>query len=622
MDRKFDYAVGDSLRDVVRVGTLVAVRFGNRNVRAVVVEIEERPADPALESIARAVVSAPLAPIPLTDLYEWLALRYVVPRGRAFARAVPPRVRVKATVGDIRITETTSALPSYGGGAALLDAIRAGNDGVWCVRPVGADDREDLVGHLISASIEASGGAAIVTVPEVGYGAPLLDRLERDHPSIVRMDSFRSDADRSTAWVSMAEGAPIGGGGRASVFAPAPSLRLILVDEEHHPAYKEERSPRYDARRVALKRADLQGAACVFITATPTVETGWELLGGRWAEVAPDRSQQKEARPVVEVAPIPHDRTLGRAMYERIKDALSKQKRVALLATARGYARTLWCAECRRSLRCPVCEAAVSFDRHPASGRSRVRCPRCDFVGGVPQFCPTCGSNRWRHIGAGAERLEEQVAKAFPHSSVARVDPDALPDGRGDFADSDIYVTTWIGTKAAIRPPVSFVGVLNADALIRRADFRSAERAYHALAEMAAWAGPSNKGGRLLVQSDEPAHHAIQAVARADYHYFLEKEIEQRRELRYPPFSELIHVTAFGPGSARLAKDVAERARANSGLVLGPMVKTRTQNGGRAELLIKCEDADKMGSMLRPLAADVAMPDRLRVDVDPVSWTT
>ncbi len=249
-----------------------------------------------------------------------------------------------------------------------------------------------------------------------------------------------------------------------------------------------------------------------------------------------------------------------------------------------------------------------------------VRCSRCGFQGPTPDCCPGCGGAGLRFMGAGSERLSEQVAKSFPRARVVRMDPDLIDGPVVAGGPVDIYVTTWIGTKPAIRPPVSLVGVLDADALLRRPDWRATERAYQALVTMAEWAGPAAGGGRLVIQTAEPSHYVVQAVARASYDFFLERELAQREELGYPPFSELIRVIANGPRRAGLIERAAGIARAG-GRVLGPIpVVSKTGSGAEEEgleILVKCPDAEPVSVALRDILASVPAGNRLRVDVDP-----
>jgi primosomal protein N' (replication factor Y) len=396
------------------------------------------------------------------------------------------------------------------------------------------------------------------------------------------------------------------------VLAPAPDVRLIELDEEHHRSYKEDRAPKYDARKVAIERARLQGAVCALISSAPTVESGAAALRGSMGSIEPTREAARAARPIVELVDVPADRTLSHELHDRVRTVLREGGKAGLLVPARGYARALWCANCRRSLRCPRCEAGMAFDR----SEGRVRCPHCALVVAPPATCPSCDAAEWRYMGAGSERVAEQIALAFPQARVARVDPDSINEAGARGAD--IYVTTWIGTKEVLRPDVSLVGVLNADSLVRLPDFRAAESAYQALAEMAEWAGPAAAGGRLLVQTSEPAHHSIQAIARGDYRFFLERELPLREELGYPPFSELIRATVTGPAADEIIRRV-EAACRDDAKVLGPMaarIDGRRDPNAR-ELLAKCRDALVVAERLRDILASVPPGNRLTIDVDP-----
>lgn len=592
------------------------VPFGGRKVRGVIVTLRRRDPEREVEEIASIVFEHALAPPPIDELMRWVSRRYVVPLGRAFDRIVPPRVRVR--VSDVTSTVEGPAarlLTVYERGGELLDAISSGASGTWLVRPVAGESRGALVAELVGAAAASGKGAALVTVPEVHYGSHVLDELERRWPGFARVDSARSDMERSAAWLRLAAGHPVGGGGRSAVFAPTPRLRVIVVDEEDHRTYKEDRAPRYDARRVAIERARLQDAVCVLVSATPSAETGAAAVDGRYGVVEPRRDQERSARPIVELVERPSGGPLTRALHARITEVLLAGERVALLVPSRGYARALWCDACKRSLRCPRCESGFFYERGETDA---VRCPRCGWWDVAPQTCPSCGASRWRYVGAGSARVAEQIAASFPRALVTRVDPDAPPDPTGA-ALADIYVTTWLGTKAAVRPDAKLVAVLNADVLTRRPDFRAGEAAYQALAELAEWAGPADRGGRLLIQTSEPSHFAIQAVVRADYGFWLERELAQRKELHYPPFSELVKITGAGPLAEKLITNAGEICRDKKARVLGPVAVpvVRGARGPGLELLVKCDDAFEVAVAVRELVASAPAGNRLIVDVDP-----
>ncbi|MGH2751176.1 MAG: replication restart helicase PriA [Actinomycetota bacterium] len=616
VDRAFDYKLPSTLRPGVQVGSLVRVPFGNRRVRAVVTSVSDQEVDD-LQEVAALIAGAPVAPGAMVDVFSWLAGRYAAPLGRAFARAVPPRVRMRIAASEpLRLGWPVERLPVYEGGLDLLRALERGHHSVWSVRTVPGEDHGTLVAEMVDVASRC-GGQALVAVPEVRWGSATLDELARRWPDVARLDSAQPDNRRAHAWLRVGAGAPLGAGGRATVLAPAEHLRLIVLDDEHHLSFKEDRSPRYDARRVALERARIQGATCVFVSSTPSVETGAAARDGSYGSVSPRRAELRAARPVVEIVAPPSERVFSHELHQRIRDTLRAGERVALLVPARGYARALWCAACRRSVRCPVCESGLFYDRVEEA----VRCSHCGLAAPAPRACPTCGSQGFRYVGAGTERLSEQLGKAFPRATVGRMDPDVIGNLDEHPGEVDIYVTTWIGTKPALRPSVRLVGVLDADSLLRRPDFRAAEHAYQALAEMAGWAGPAAQGGRLMIQSAEPEHYALQAVVRADYDFWLERELAERRELDYPPFSELIKATSYGPRKQGLIERAAGVARATGARVLGPIgVRTVVGEGELEEgleVLIKAEDAEPVARALRGILASVPQGSRLRVDVDP-----
>lgn len=614
VDRTFDYLVPDALAERVAAGSLVRVVFGNRRVRGIVMDVVEGDAGAELSEILGLVTEHPVATGPTLDLALWIAARYVAPRGRVLERLVPPRVRALASDPvPVAVPQSSGALTSFTGGGELEAAVAAGSDGVWCLRTLPGSDRADVVGELLALSPARERGSALLVVPEADPETGVLQAVSERFPGLARVDTGRSEGDRSAAWLRLTRGQRMGAGSRAAVLAPARELRTIVVDDEHNPGYKEDRAPRYDARRVAVRRAALEGATCVLVSPCPSVETGWAVLSGAFDVAQPPRAAERARRPLVELIEPEARNVLSHALQRRIKGALEAGQRVGLLVPSPGFARAVWCAQCRRTLRCPRCETGLSLDRAP----ERVRCPRCGFTQPPPEACPSCGASDFAYVGWGSERLAEQLSKAFPRASVARMDPSLSEDpGHDRIRHADIYVTTWLGTKPSIRPPVSFVGVVDGDWLIRRADFRAAERAYQALVEMAGWAGAATDGGRLVVQTAEPTHYVLQAIARADYGFFLRHELEQRRELSYPPFTELVGASAEGAAGRDVLERIAARARPLAVQVLGPVPMARP-NANRFEILIKTGDAETVADQVRDILAAAGQNARVRVDVDP-----
>jgi primosomal protein N' (replication factor Y) len=596
----------------VAVGSLVRIPFGGRTVRGVVVGIAPSSSEAPERGIAGPVLDVPVADPHLIETLEWIAERYTTPRGAVFARAVPPRVRVTP-----RFPERSERIP-YGrdvlddphgvleGVAALDAALRTGGGGTFCVETMG--DYPDEVARLVSA---VGDGQVLVCVPEVRWGSQVLDRVEA--LGGLRLDSAVAPMARSAALVSMASGAYLGAGGRAAVLAPAPDLRLMIVIDEGNVAFKEDRSPRFDTRRVALDRCERAGAVFVSLGRSHRLESIRAVTEGRAVMVRPTKETARSFAPVIEFCEPGEDGFSGRSR-RAIADALRAGGKVGLLVPQSGYARSLWCRTCRRSVRCPRCESGVAYDKASRS----ARCQRCSFTARAPDVCPNCSSADLIYLGAGSERLEEQLKKIFPRARLSRIDPLVLSDldDAPDMSAADIYVTTWIGTKQALRPEVDLVVVLDADRMIRRPDLRASEDAFQAMREMASWAGPAIAGGRLVIQTREPGHPALQALTRGDATFFYERELELRRELGYPPFMELIKVRATGPAAAALFERVRSIAQDADIAVLGPVEITRGDSKVE-EMLLKCPDAQEIARELRVILPDVPKGSTLRIDVDP-----
>jgi len=603
VDRTFSYRVPSEIAACVVDGALVRIPFGGRNVRGLVTSDDPEPGE-GLEEIAGMVVDLPVAPAPMPQLLEWLALRYATPRGVAFARVVPPRVRVRTSeVERTGAAPVPSRILTYERGDALIDALRARRPSTWSVRVTPDEPRGPLIAELVGAAP----GSVLVAVPEVAHGSPTLDALGAAFPDLARVDSALSDMDRARGLMRLAGGARLGAGGRAAVLAPATDLSLIVVADDAHPSFKDDRGPRYEARIVAAERARLSGAVCVFVGASPSVEVASAARAGAIGSVHPSRDVERAARPLTEVLEPPSEGGISVGMQRRIRDALRAGEKVAVVAPRRGYARTLWCSACRRSLRCRRCETALAFHVEPRS----LRCPHCGATESPPDVCPHCGASDFRYLGAGSHRFEEQLAKAFPHVPVTRLDVDS-PEPVAASDGPSIYVTTYFGIKPSLRPPARLVTVIDGDGMIRRPELRAAETAFHTLVELAGWAGPASGGGHLVVQSTEPHHHVLQALVRADHAFFLERELALREELAYPPFGELVRLTATGPSGPAVMEEAVRSLRKAGERVLGPVAAAEGQ-----EALVKCRDGGVVAERLRLMLPGVPRGTRLRVDVDP-----
>ncbi len=476
----------------------------------------------------------------------------------------------------------------------------------------------------------ASGRGVIVLVPEIALAPQTAARIEERFPGRVAvLHSAQAAGMRATEYDRIASGrAGIVVGPRSAVFAPIAELGLIVVDEEHEQAYKQDSEPRYDARSVALLRAGDHGAAVVFASATPRPET-WramervelpERIGGSLPRVRVVDLRLDDRYPLT--GPLTQalgaiERDGGRAM---------------LLLNRRGAAPALHCRHCGHRFRCPRCDVALTLH----AGPERLECHHCGRRERAPHACPVCGAVDIARLGAGTERLEELVAERFPRLDVIRLDADVsaraggLEDALGRFAATDraVLVGTQMIAKGHHFADVRLAAAVDADAGLALPDFRAEERTFDLLVQLAGRAGREGKGATVLLQAWDPGASVVELAATHDVPTFLERELARRELLGYPPFRRLVRVLATAPrngDATTVLVELAGELRAAAGAeveVLGPVGLFRIRDRERAHLLVKCERPAAVGRLLgaaiaRRAGALSKERTTIVVDVDP-----
>lgn len=433
--------------------------------------------------------------------------------------------------------------------------------------------------EAIVASL-AAGRPALVLVPEIAMALPLVDRLRADLTADVALvHSGLGDGERADEWRRIRGGrADVVVGTRLALVAPLADLGVIIVDEEHDPAYKSDRTPRLQARDAAIELARLAGAACVLGSATPSVETFGRAADGRYARVTlPDRPVGEA--PAIEVVDLRAELADGvRGMLSRpLDEALARLEVAAgeqaiLVLNRRGSASVVLCRDCGHVQACPDCERPLVY--HQAG--TTLRCHHCGRATPIATRCPACGSPRIRYLGGGTERVEREVRAGHPGLRVARLDRD-VAERRGaaarvidDFiaGRTDVLIGTSLVTKGLDVPGVTLVGVISADVALNLPDERAAERTYQLLAQAVGRAGRGERPGRAILQTYQPGHPAIVAVATGDAAAFYDAELDLRRRFGSPPFGSVIKLTVAVPDRAeaeRLGAEMADRLRVRTG---------------------------------------------------------
>ncbi len=490
------------------------------------------------------------------------------------------------------------------------------------------------------AVLEA-GRSAILLVPEIGLTPAVaadLDQIFGDEVAILH--SALSDKERAQQWHRIKSGdARMVVGTRSAVFAPVADLALIIVDEEHDSSYKQEETPRYHARDIAVVRAKMANAVVVLGSATPSLESYFNAKQHKYALVElPDRVEQ---RPLPEVEIIDmrqesqetgHEQVISRKLAAEIKERFDRNEQVMVLLNRRGYSPVVLCRTCGRTLQCQNCAIALTHHKR----EQKMVCHYCGYTAPVPKACVHCGSEYVYFLGTGSEKLEELLHGMFPQARITRLDRDTVR-GHQDFertlnalseGDLDLLVGTQMIAKGHDIHGVTLVGVVGADSALGLPDFRAAERTVNLLTQVAGRAGRGQSPGKVILQTYFQDHYAVQYAARHDFTGFYEKELRFRSWMHYPPYSALANVLVRSDKldealrwSGTLGKWF-EQNRHEGVRVLGPAAAPilRLKRDYRYHFVLKSPSRQKLNATLRAMLACAAQQKIPRtqviVDVD------
>jgi len=492
------------------------------------------------------------------------------------------------------------------------------------------------------AVLEA-GRSAILLVPEIGLTPAVAADLHQVFgDEVAILHSGLSDQERAEQWHRIKRGdARMVVGTRSAGFAPVADLALMIVDEEHDSSYKQEETPRYHARDVAVVRAKMANAVVVLGSATPSLESYFNAKKHKYALIdLPDRVQQ---RPLPEVEVIDmrlefqetgSEQVISRKLAEEIKDRLERKEQVMVLLNRRGYSPVVLCRTCGQKLECKNC--AIAMTHHKRS--QRMECHYCGYTAAVPKVCAHCGSEYVYFLGTGSEKLEELLHGMFPAARIGRLDRDTVR-GREDFeralnalneGELDVLVGTQMIAKGHDIHGVTLVGVVGADMALGMPDFRAAERTFQLLTQVAGRAGRGQTKGKVVLQTYFPDHYAVQYAAQHDFIGFYEKELRFRSWMHYPPYGALANVLLRSDQldealkwSGTLGKWF-DKTRHEGIRVLGPAAAPilRLKRDYRYHFVVKSGSREKLNTLLRAMLAYAAQQKIPRtqviVDVDAI----
>lgn len=626
VDKIFRYKIPAKVEDI-KLGVRVRVPFRDKIRIGYLVGISsdwERD----LKEIIEVLDSEPILSPDILSLTSWMAGHYYASWGECIQASLPGILRkgrktsiprkeyiIQPDRGFQKPIKLTTAQQK-----ALRAIKKYGLDGfkVYLVYGVTGSGKTEVYIRTIE-QVLGNGRGVIVLVPEIALTPQTISRFQnRIDSKISVLHSDLTESQRFQSWLRLKQGESLVCiGTRSAIFAPIKNLGLIVIDEEHESSYKQEESPRYHTREVAIRRAQIAGCPVILGSATPSLESYYKALNGEYHLIElPERAKKKEM-PEVRIIDL---RQIGRRGFkplvfspplkQEIAEILKNGMQVILFLNRRGFSTYVSCLKCGYVARCPDCELAYTYH----SKGNRLICHHCNRQEKRPLICPECKSRYLSFRGIGTQRVESELHKLFPGIRTARLDSDALRK-KGylektieDFKNKkiDVIVGTQVVAKGHDFPNVELVGVILADLSLNIVDFRAGERTFSLLTQVAGRSGRGLSTGKVIVQTYSPEHYTIRTSLSHDYRSFYQEEIEKRKMLNFPPFSELIKVEFRHPKEEKVKKvayeikEVLSQFREEDFEILGPAPHPlpKIRNIYRWNLLLEGKNVEHMLRLL------------------------
>ena len=477
------------------------------------------------------------------------------------------------------------------------------------------------------------GKQVLLLVPEISLTPQMIARVRERFPDDAAVYHSRlSDQQKYEQYELVREGrVHVVVGTRSAVFMPFVHLGAIILDEEHDTSYKQDSSPRYHCRDIAIQRGKTHDCKVILASATPSLESYARAYKGVYRLIEMKARINQRPLPEVEIVDMKEclrcggNAMLSPSLMEALDACLRRGEQAMLLLNRRGYTPVLRCLSCGEVLKCPHCEVALSYHKQ----ENCLKCHVCGYSRMLPGHCPTCGANDWRSLGMGTQRLEEYVQHCFPQARIVRMDADTTR-AKGahetlleQFSkEADILLGTQMIAKGLDYARVTLVGILNADAMLNRGDYRCSEMTYDLLEQACGRSGRGERSGRVILQAYDCAHYAVRCAAAHDYEGFFRREMQFRHLAQYPPYAYLSAVVLHHRNVQTVREDaLAARETLSGGAfkVLGPIELGRLRDECRWRLILKGKDRHEQAAALRRLAQAHRMQkrrSRLEIEVD------
>jgi primosomal protein N' (replication factor Y) len=654
VDRLFSYRVPAAFSEKIAIGKRVFVPFQNRTAIGYVVNFKESVDFTGVKDIEGEIDKEPILDDEMLRLTRWIADNYFCSWGEAIEAAIPSGIKKGKTELGSRIksgshikfsqfpvTSPHKLMPEQEKALkSIAEAIEKREFKTFLLHGITASGKTEVYLQAIDLVLK-KGQGAIMLVPEIALTPQTVERfVSRFGEEVAVMHSKLTPAKRFIEWKRIKDQrARIVVGPRSAIFSPVRDLGLVIIDEEHETTYKQDDVPRYHARDVAEERARMKGCPLILGSATPSLESYYKAKRGDYKLIKLTKRIEERLLPKVKIVDMRMELAtrkriaiFSKVLLDAVEKTVRNGKQAIIFLNRRGFSTFVNCKKCGLVLKCKRCDTILVYH----FDEKKLICHYCSYKASPPDICPKCRSGYIRYFGLGTERVESEMSHSFPHLHIARMDSDTTGKAGshdrilGEFKSGgvDMLVGTQMIAKGLDFPQVTLVGVVSADVSLNIPDFRASERTFNLLTQVAGRAGRGEDGGEVIVQTYAPEHYAVTTAAKHDYEKFYQQEMLTRKELLFPPFTNLVKVTVRARNdelSSRIAAELAEaiKREGNSVMVAGPAPAAISRMRGyfRYNIILKGSSRLAMCGMLRKVLAAFRRPHSalIAVDVDPIA---
>jgi len=656
-DKIFHYCIPLNLKDRISLGSRVTVPFRGKVITGCVVGFLAKSDVKNLKDIVQIIDKKPLLTPQVIRLTKWMSNYYLCSWERILNYAIPKTRKAwlkKFDITDIspqkptRLPEDDKSLNNEPPPLKEIENITNNKKfKIVLIRGNDFSSRMKIYLRCIRKTLK-EGRQAIVLAPTESHLSELAGLLGKEFKdNMVVFDEKIDQRAKYQKWIKIRNSqVNIALGMRSSIFVPFDRLGLIIVEREHSSLYKEERSPRYNAREVALKRAELENTPLFLSSETPSIESYWNVHENNFLETELNTGEERENLLKKTIIDMTKEKSKKKIISYELQQAISRslknKRQVVLFLNKRGFSSFMICSQCGHIPKCPDCNTSLSYHLD-IQKRAQLICHNCGKRAKVTDVCAKCGSKEIRPLGMGTQKLESEIKKMFTRAEIRRLDRDSLikdDDYRQilkefNQGNTDILIGTQMVLKGVEFNNVDLIGIISADTLLNLPDYRSGEKTFQLLGEVISSFREISFPKEVIIQTFNPADHCIVALKEQDDNYFYQKEIELRKELDYPPFTHIIKIVILGEEkeavkqraeylisyleSLRKDKESAEFK------LLGDvnMVLWKSRNNFKVQFLIKVKDLEKFNQAFKKkydkmLSKHFDQKNRLTIDVDPV----